>query len=109
MRNRFICTSRPRERLRRLLPLCSYITSSYADGTLALGSAAWLKAHGPAVLAHSWEEPSMADRVPLGQVLYESLGEGRVELQPLPKDVLTPVGAGGYQEWYPLFVFTFLV
>ena len=89
-------------------PFVLYITSSYADGTPASVSGV-VESARPGSVGQSGEEPSMADRVPLGRFRTNHYGVGRVELQPLPKDVLTPVGAGGYQEWYPRSVFAFLV
>jgi hypothetical protein len=80
-------------------PFVLYVTSSYADGTPA-------SVHGVVEGARSdsvgqfGEEPSVSDRVPLGKFHTNHYGVARVELQPLPKDLLTAIGSGGYQEWY---------
>jgi len=73
-----------------------YVTSSYADGTPA--SVNGCRRRTVRQYRQSGEEPSAADRVPLGKFHTNHYGIGRVELQPLPKDLLTAVG--GYQEWY---------
>jgi hypothetical protein len=78
-------------------PVVLYVTSSYADGTPASVNGVVEGARSGSV-GQSGEEPSAADRVPLGKFHTNHYGIGRVELQPLPKDLLTAVG--GHQEWY---------
>jgi hypothetical protein len=80
-------------------PFVLYVTSSYADGTPASVDGVVEGARSDSV-GQIGEEPSAADRVPLGRFHTNHYGVGRVELQPLPKDLLTAVGGGGYRESY---------
>jgi len=80
-------------------PFTLYVTSSYADGTPASVDGVVEGARSDS-LGQFGEEPSAADRVPLGKFHTNHYGVGRVELQPLPKDLLTAVGGRGYQDWY---------
>ena len=80
-------------------PFVLYVTSSYADGTPASVDGVVEGARSNSV-GQFGEEPSLADRVPLGKFHTNHYGVGRVELQPLPKDLLTAIGSGGYREWY---------
>jgi hypothetical protein len=80
-------------------PFVLYVTSSYADGTPASVNGV-VEGARPDSIGQSGEEPSAANRVPLGKFHTNHYGVGRVELQPLQKDLLAPVGGLGYQEWY---------
>jgi hypothetical protein len=80
-------------------PFTLYVTSSYADGTPASVEGVVEGARSDSV-GQFPEEPSIADRVPLGKFHTNHYGVGRVELQPLRKDLLTPISSGGYQGWY---------
>ena len=71
-------------------PFVLYVTSSYADGTPASVDGVVEAARSDSVGQFD-EEPSMSDRVPLGKFHTNHYGVGRVELQPLPKDLLTAV------------------
>ena len=79
-------------------PFVLYVTSSYADGTPASVDGVVEGARSDSV-SQFGEEPSISDRVPLGKFHTNHYGVGRVELQPLPKDLLTAVSVRGYQDW----------
>jgi len=79
-------------------PFVVYVTSSYADGTAASVDGVVEGARSDSV-SQFGEEPSISDRVPLGKFHTNHYGVGRVELQPLPKDLLTAVSVRGYQDW----------
>src|SRR6202043_3975587 len=81
-------------------PFVLYVNSSYADGTPASVDGVVEAARSDSVGQFD-EEPGMADRVPLGKFHTNHYGVGRVELQPLPKDLLTTIGNRGYEQWYP--------
>jgi len=80
-------------------PFVLYVTSSYADGTPASVDGVVEAARSDSVGQFD-EEPGVADRVPLGKFHTNHYGVGRVELQPLPKDLLTTIDNRGYQGWY---------
>jgi hypothetical protein len=80
-------------------PFTLYITSSYADGTPAAVDGVVEGARSYSV-GQFGEEPTVTDRVPLGKFHTNHYGVGRVELQPLPKDLLTAISPRGYQELY---------
>jgi hypothetical protein len=80
-------------------PFVLYVTSSYADGTPASVDGVVEAARSNSASQFD-EEPSVADRVPLGKFHTNHYGVGRVELKPLPRDLLTAIGNRGYQEWY---------
>jgi A-macroglobulin TED domain/Alpha-2-macroglobulin family/MG2 domain/Carboxypeptidase regulatory-like domain/A-macroglobulin receptor binding domain/Macroglobulin domain MG3 len=80
-------------------PFVLYVNSSYADGTPASVDGVVEAARSDSAGQFD-EEPGMADRVPLGKFHTNHYGVGRVELQPLPKDLLTTIDNRVYQEWY---------
>jgi len=81
-------------------PFVLYVTGSYADGTPASMDGVVEAARSDSIDQFN-EEAGVADRVPLGKFHTNHYGVGRVELRPLPKDLLTTINNRGYEQWYP--------
>jgi hypothetical protein len=77
-----------------------YVTSSYADGTSASVDG-FVEAARPNDAGQFDDEPDAAHRVTLGKFHTNRYGVGRVDLPPIPKDLLTVNDNRGYQAWYP--------
>lgn len=80
-------------------PFVLYVNSSYPDGTPASVDGVVEGARSDSV-SQFGEEPAVADRVPLGKFHTNHYGVGRVELQPLTKELLTRIDNRGYEGWY---------
>ena len=80
-------------------PFVLYVTSSYADGTPASVDGVVEAARSYSIGSFD-EEPAEADRTPLGRFHTNHYGVGRVELQPLPQGLFSPIDGRGYPDWY---------
>ncbi len=83
----------PQSSLSTEQPLLIYVTSSYADGTPASVTGT-IEAARPNNAGEFDDRPDTAHRVPIGKFHTNRLGVARVELPPMPENLL--IVAGGY-------------